>query len=230
LRRHIGGVPMCCFNQSRNAQDQITSGSAIALMLTDLGGQPGRRGREADQIRSAGGGNNGPRWPNKIRDTMRLDSMCVAAAILGMACLTIAAAPTFAQGPDPKATEQRPANGENGKDGKDGQKKVDEFAEAERLLGGPAANPECMWLGRRVVSLLWRDDLDTAFRHLDLYDRFGCPAGHIQTAFRCVVRQGNIKAPELLDGRIHACWINPNTDPVIMPPAAAAAAAPSQAQ
>jgi hypothetical protein len=165
--------------------------------------------------------------PNKIRDTMRFASMCVAAAILGMASATVAAAPTFAQGSDPKASEQRPE--------KDGQKKIekpDEYAEAEKLLGGPAANPECMWLGRRVVSLLWRDDLDTAFRHLDLYDRFGCPAGHIQTAFRCVVRQGNIdpKAPDSLGSRIHNCWINPNTDPVIVPPAAAAAAAPSQAQ
>jgi hypothetical protein len=157
---------------------------------------------------------------------MRLDSMRVAAAALGVAFLTIAANPTFAQ--ESKATDQRPAGGENGKD----QKKIDEYAEAEKLLGGPAANPECMWLGRRVVSLLWRDDLDTAFRHLDLYDRFGCPAGHIQTAFRCVVRQGNIdpKAPDSLGARIHTCWINPNTDPVITPPAAAAAASPSQAQ
>src|SRR4030081_1580655 len=162
------------------------------------------------------------------QDTMRFDSMCVAAA-LGLACFILPAAPTFAQGPDPKATEQRPSTGENGKDGK---KKIDEFAEAERLLGGPAANPECMWLGRRVVSLLWRDDLDTAFRHLDLYDRFGCPAGHIQTAFRCVVRQGNLdpKAPDSLGARIHTCWLNPNTDPVIAPPAAASSTAPSQAQ
>ena len=175
--------------------------------------------------------------PNKIRDTMRFDSMCVAAAILGLASMSFAAVPTFAQGSDPKATEQRPSNGENGKDG---QKKIDEYAEAEKLLGGPAANPECMWLGRRVVSLLWRDDLDTAFRHLDLYDRFSCPAGHIQMAFRCVVRPGPFKAPDpkapdakasdTLDARIHACWINPNTDPIIAPPAAAAAAAPSQAQ
>jgi hypothetical protein len=159
---------------------------------------------------------------------MRFDSVCVAAAVLGLAFVTVAANSTFAQATDSKATDQRP----NGENSKDGQKKIDEFAEAEKLLGGPAANPECMWLGRRVVSLLWRDDLDTAFRHLDLYDRFGCPAGHIQTAFRCVVRQGNIdpKAPDSLSGRIHACWINPNTDPVITPPAAAAAAAPSQAQ
>ena len=165
---------------------------------------------------------------------MRLDSLRVVAAILGMAFVTLAfvsmaAHPSFAQGNDAKTPEQRAPNGETGKDG---QKKIDEYAEAEKLLGGPAANPECMWLGRRVVSLLWRDDLDTAFRHLDLYDRFGCPAGHIQTAFRCVVRQGNIdpKAPDALAARIHTCWINPNTDPVIVPPAAAAAASPSQAQ
>jgi hypothetical protein len=159
---------------------------------------------------------------------MRFASVCVAAAILAMAFLTVAANPTFAQGADPKAAEQRPPNG----DGKDGQKKIYEYAEAEKLLGGPAANPECMWLGRRVVNRLWNDDLDTAFRHLDLYDRFGCPAGHIQTAFRCVVRQGNIdpKAPDSLAARIHTCWINPNTDPVITPPAAASAASQSQSQ
>jgi hypothetical protein len=137
---------------------------------------------------------------------MRFDSMCVAAALLG---LTFAAHPTFAQSADPKATEQRPSNGESGKDG---QKKIDEFVEAEKLLGGPAANPECMWLGRRVVSLLWRDDLDTAFRHLDLYDRFGCPAGHIQATFRCVIKQGGPPASEKISDRVHACWVNPSAE------------------
>src|SRR6185437_2785250 len=63
---------------------------------------------------------------------------------------------------------------------KESQKKIDEIAEAARILTGPAGNPECGWLGRRVVTLLWRDDMDTAFRHLDLYDRFGCPSAHIQ--------------------------------------------------
>jgi hypothetical protein len=98
---------------------------------------------------------------------------------------------------------------------KEGQKKIDEIAEATRVLTGPAGNPECVWLGRRVVSLLWRDDLDTAFRHLDLYDRFGCPGGHIQATFRCLVRQGNIdpKAQETLNGRVHACWLNPGLAP-----------------
>ncbi len=39
------------------------------------------------------------------------------------------------------------------------------------------------------MTLLYRNDMDTAFRHLDLYDRLGCPGPHIQSAFRCVLRQ-----------------------------------------
>ena len=80
---------------------------------------------------------------------------------------------------------------------KDSQRKTDEFVEASQAINGPAGNPECVWLGRRVVVLMWRDDLDTAFRHLDLYDRFGCPGGHVQATFRCLVRFGAIdpKAP-----------------------------------
>jgi hypothetical protein len=130
-------------------------------------------------------------------------------------CLSAGAA--FAQGSGAsKPPEKTPAE-----NGKEGQKKIDEIAEAARVITGPAGNPECVWLGRRVVSLLWRDDLDTALRHLDLYDRFGCPSGHIQATFRCLVRQGNIdpKAQETLNGRVHACWLDPGLAPT---PAAAA--------
>jgi hypothetical protein len=107
---------------------------------------------------------------------------------------------------------------------KDNQRRTDEFVEASQAINGPAGNPECVWLGRRVVVLMWRDDLDTAFRHLDLYDRFGCPGGHVQATFRCLVRFGAIdpKAPESLSGRVHACWINPGAQPQ-----AAAAAQPA---
>jgi hypothetical protein len=112
----------------------------------------------------------------------------------------------------------------------DQSQKVDEYAEAQHALNGPAGNPECVWLGHRVVSLLWRDDLDTAFRHLDLYDRFGCPSGHIQAAFRCLVLHSNAidpKTADSLNGRVQSCWINPTLqDP---PAAAAAAPAPSAA-
>ncbi|UZE52214.1 beta-1-3, beta-1-6-glucan biosynthesis protein [Rhodopseudomonas sp. P2A-2r] len=118
---------------------------------------------------------------------------------------------------------------------KESQKKTDEFVEASTAINGPAGNPECVWLGRRVVVLMWRDDLDTAFRHLDLYDRFGCPGGHVQATFRCLVRFGALdpKVPDSLNGRVHACWINPNAQPqtaaVTQPatPPAAGAATPA---
>src|ERR1700754_213040 len=98
---------------------------------------------------------------------------------------------------------------------KGSQRKTDEVVEATQAINGPAGTPECVWLGRRVVVLMWRDDLDTAFRHLDLYDRFGCPGGHVQATFRCLVRFGAIdpKVPETLNGRVHACWINPGAQP-----------------
>ena len=113
---------------------------------------------------------------------------------------------------------------------KDSQRKTDEFVEAAQAINGPAGNPECVWLGRRVVVLMWRDDLDTAFRHLDLYDRFGCPGGHVQAAFRCLVRFFSVidpKVPDSLSGRVHACWINPAAQPQTS--AAAQSAAPATA-
>jgi hypothetical protein len=133
----------------------------------------------------------------------------------------------FAQATDAKPAEQHPPAAAAQDAAKEPQK-VDEFAEAQNAISGPAGNPECVWLGRRVVSLLWRDDLDTAFRHLDLYDRFGCPGGHIQAAFRCLIQHGsNIdpKAADSLNTRIQACWVNPSAP--VMPAPAAAAASPT---
>ncbi len=146
----------------------------------------------------------------------------VAAALLAASAI---AAPNLAlaQSGDQKAAEKARQSTEPAKEN---ARKADDYGEAARALNGPAGNPECVWLGRRVVNLLWRDDLDTAFRHLDLYDRFGCPGGHVQMAFSCVVRQGNIdpKVPESLTARVQACWLNPAL------PAATTAASPSAAQ
>jgi hypothetical protein len=151
---------------------------------------------------------------------VRIFTAALTAAVMSSAVSFAAAQPAGEQKPQEQG--QKPPAQQNDA-AKEEKKKIDEFAEAARILSGPAGNPECVWLGRRVVNLLWRDDLDTAFRHLDLYDRFGCPAGHIQATFRCVVRQGNIdpKAPESLSSRVHACWINPN-----LPPATASAVPP----
>lgn len=163
--------------------------------------------------------------PNKTSGIMRFYRVSDIAAVLCAVTLTLTGVPSaFAQSSgEPKDGDQQ-QKASTADTLKEGQKKIDEIAEAARLLTGPAANAECVWLGRRVVNLLWRDDLDTAFRHLDLYDRFGCPGGHIQMTFRCLVRQGNIdpKAQESLNGRVHACWLNPGL-PATAPTAAQAA-------
>jgi hypothetical protein len=144
-------------------------------------------------------------------------------AALVMAALAATCVPLSAQSGDAKGGDKA-APAPAAEAAKEAQRRIDEFAQASRLVSGPAGNPECVWLGRRVVGLLWRDDMDTAFRHLDLYDRFGCPGPHIQSAFRCLVRQGYIdpKSPQSLNARVHACWVNPAS-----PPAAAAAPAPA---
>jgi hypothetical protein len=138
----------------------------------------------------------------------------------------------LAQSGDPRAAQEQgkaaasPADA--ARDASQNQRRTDEFAEAAQAINGPAGNPECVWLGRRVVRLMWRDDLDTAFRHLDLYDRFGCPGGHIQAAFRCLTRFGgqiDPKVAETLDSRVHACWINPAAQPQAATAAAQAPAA-----
>jgi hypothetical protein len=154
-----------------------------------------------------------PRLLTAVRGSFA--ALLVASAVLGFA------PSAFAE--DPKPAE-KPAGQEPAKE----PQKVDEFAEAQKEVSGPAGNPECVWLGRRVVRLLWLDDLDTAFRHLDLYDRFGCPSAHVQASFRCLILHGSgidPKANDNLNGRVQACWINPaNPAP---PPAPAAAAAPA---
>jgi len=165
-----------------------------------------------------------PRAAQQTRAMLfRVSSFRLLAAALGAAFLLSLPVSVSAQSGDPKNADKTQAKpGEPAKDAK----KVDEYDEASKTVSGPAGNAECVRLGRNVVSLLWRDDLDTAFRHLDLYDRFGCPGGHVQMAFRCVLRQGDIDPKaEKLAARVHACWINP----AISPAAAAAAAAATPA-
>jgi hypothetical protein len=156
--------------------------------------------------------------------------LCVAFATiwLGAASVVPLSAPVLAQSTDTKPANPAPANGQE--PAKDSQK-IDELAEAQKAIAGPAGNPECVWLGSRVVSLLLNDDLDTAFRHLDLYDRFGCPSGHVQASFRCLLLQhadsidpkADAKGAER-DARVRSCWLNP-AQPAVAPASAPAPAA-----
>jgi len=148
-----------------------------------------------------------------------------AAAILAGGVLLWSALPATAedQGAGSKPQEQGQAQQQPGE--KNDQKAADqakaeeqeaakaiaEYKEAEAKLASSAGAPECVWTGRRIVSLLWRDDMDTARRYIDLYDRFGCSSDHLKLAFRCVIEQGPIdaKAADRLASRVHDCWIAP---------------------
>jgi hypothetical protein len=158
--------------------------------------------------------------------------LCVAFATIWLVAASVVplSAPVLAQSTDTKPANPPPATAQGQEPAKDSQK-IDEYAEAQKAIAGPAGNPECIWLGSRVVSLLLNDDLDTAFRHLDLYDRFGCPSGHIQASFRCLLLQhadsidpkADPKAGDSRTGKVQSCWLNPTQ------PAAAPATAPAPA-
>jgi hypothetical protein len=152
--------------------------------------------------------------------TFKLRQFCV---VLLTAAFTLAGQPAFAQSNNGKPPEPQKPSAEALKEG---QKKIDEMADAAKVLTGAAGNPECVWLGTRVVGRLVNDDLDTAFRHLEMYDRFGCPNPHVQAAFRCMARQGKIdlKAQTVVVDRVYACWLNPGLPPE---PVASASVPPS---
>jgi hypothetical protein len=145
-------------------------------------------------------------------------------SVLVLSCVALlaggSAALAQANGDTKPADQQKPAEAEKS----EAARWADELAEVARVVAGPAANPECVWLGERVISLLFRDDMDTAFRHLTIYDRFGCPGTHIRQSFSCLARQGPLdaKAPDKLDKRVKECWRNPSGAP-----AAAATSAPA---
>jgi hypothetical protein len=122
---------------------------------------------------------------------------------------------------------------------RDAAGKAARFLETQHSVSGAAGNPECFDLGTKALRLLYQDDIDTAFRHLDLYDRFGCPGAHVQAAYRCLLLHPTTpdKKPDdakaiVLDGVVDACWVNPAlpvTDASASQPAAAPASAPNQA-
>lgn len=146
-----------------------------------------------------------------------------AIALGGLVFSAVVTGSAFAQSNTP---EQKPAEQKSPEEqAKDAQRRsIEEYAEAAKLPGN-AGLPECVWSGRRIAMLLWRDDIDTARRHMELYERFGCPTEHLKIAFRCLVRQGNIdsKSQERLSERVHACWVNPDAPPPSPAPAAAPA-------
>jgi hypothetical protein len=74
----------------------------------------------------------------------------------------------------------------------------------------PSRRAECAWTGQRIVSLLWRDDVNTAREQSRFYEMFGCPSGHLPLAFRCVIEQSQTQPDQAdLNARVYSCWMDP---------------------
>jgi hypothetical protein len=151
---------------------------------------------------------------------MALSRLRIAAAALSVVMLTGATSQGFAQsGGDAKPAEPQKQTSPVDTKAQERQR----IAEAAKILNGGAGSAECLWLGTRLTALLWRNDVDTAFRHIDLYDRFGCPGPHIQAAFRCLARQGEPDTKGDIRIPAYACWVNPEQAAETPQPAAATA-------
>lgn len=76
----------------------------------------------------------------------------------------------------------------------------------------PELSGECAWTGKRVVSLLARDDVDQAKRFMEFYRLFNCKEAHIAPTFRCVIAADAQPAPAgqevAFADRVDRCWEN----------------------
>ncbi len=153
---------------------------------------------------------------------MSLSSLRSIVVLVVAGFLASVGSPTFAQAPaDNKTPDQQKAENKS---------EAAHLADVARQVQGAAGSPECAHLGENAISLMMRNDLDTAFRHIDLYDRFGCPGAHVQTSFRCALRIGMpvSKDGTSLESLVRTCWVNPAATSVA-PPAAAPATATAPA-
>lgn len=127
---------------------------------------------------------------------------------------------------DPKAADPKaaPAKTETKTDAKAepkaDAKPADAKAAAPAAAGAaaPVAKPEekplpaniageCAYTGKRIVSLLARDDVDQARKFMDFYRLFSCDEKHIGPTFRCLVNDSTVNASaEDINARIDRCW------------------------
>ncbi len=53
----------------------------------------------------------------------------------------------------------------------------------------PDLEGECRRVGERVISLLYRDDVDQSRKFLEFYRLFNCRESHLAPSFRCLARR-----------------------------------------
>lgn len=122
-----------------------------------------------------------------------------AACLAAVLSLSIGTGPATAQSkPDPGAAKTAPPA-------------KPQIPAKKKGESNPALRAECAWTGQRIVSLLWRDDVNTAREQARFYEMFGCPADHLPTAFRCVIEQSESQPDQNdLNARVYGCWMAPD--------------------
>lgn len=68
----------------------------------------------------------------------------------------------------------------------------------------------CMWLAKRVMLALLRDDIVAANDYQDMYRSFVCPAVRLADSFSCVVLEGPPESAADMREKIDSCWEDPS--------------------
>ncbi|NKD87083.1 hypothetical protein HEQ72_01975 [Haematospirillum sp. 15-248] len=132
-------------------------------------------------------------------------AVCVVVCALGFPGLGLARnADDSRDGAVPASSVQVAASGKDGAKGAQSQR-------AAKKAPSPAVSGECAWIGKRVLSLLSRDDVDQANRFMNFYRLFGCKESHIGPSFRCVISDASAGAlnAEDMAARVDRCWNSP---------------------
>lgn len=72
-----------------------------------------------------------------------------------------------------------------------------------------ATSDQCQWLGKRIISLLIRDDAMAANDFTPFFVRFGCPEQLLADAFGCVAANAALLENNGLSEQINVCWQDP---------------------
>lgn len=173
--------------------------------------QPLRSGRTTAAPQSGGGHSDIASSENL---GMHLASLPLAAAIavLALSSPLAAADPGAAKPAEPAqyrdADQARPqADGE--RQAQPAPRRRPSPPVAGQSSRGPAFKGECVWVGKRIVNLLSRDDAMAANDFMPFYAQFGCPGDHLAKAVGCVVTNSEPSENEALADRIDACWDDP---------------------
>lgn len=74
----------------------------------------------------------------------------------------------------------------------------------------PGLSDQCAWLGKRIISLLVRDDAMTATDFGPFYQRFNCSEERLSKAFGCLVANLHTVENNVFADQVDECWKEPS--------------------